>query len=74
MRRRALDTSVMADAPRWENLIDQVLAFPPPYMAAPGRPVYAIHAGDRRVLLGEQDLSGPLTDLVQTILERGEPA
>ena len=73
MRRRALDTSGLTDAGRWENLIRQVLASPPPYRAAPGRPVYVIHARDRAVLLGEQDLTGPLAGLVETILETGEP-
>jgi hypothetical protein len=73
MRRRALDTSALTDAGRWENLIEQVLASPPPYRAAPGRPVYLIHAGDRAVLVGEQDLTGPLAGLAETILETGEP-
>ena len=73
MRRRALDTSGLTDAGRWENLIEQVLTSPPPYRAAPGRPVYVIHAGDRAVLVGEQDLTGPLADLVETILETGGP-
>ena len=52
----------------------QVLAFPPPYRAAPGSSVYVIHAGDRAVLVGEQDLTGPLRDLVTTILAAGDPA
>ena len=56
-----------------ETLIGQVLAFPPPYRAAPGSPVYVIHAGDRAVLVGEQDLTGPLRDLVTTILAAGGP-
>ena len=56
-----------------ETLIGQVLAFPPPYRAAPGSPVYVIHAGDRAVLVGEQDLTGPLRDLVMTILAAGGP-
>jgi len=73
MRRRALDTSRLTDAGRWENLVEQVLASPPPYRAAPGQPVYVIHAGDRAVLVGEQDLTGPLADLMETILETGEP-
>jgi len=73
MRRKALDTSGLTDAGRWENLIEQVLASPPPYKAAPGRPVYVIHAGNRAVLVGEQDLTGPLADLVETILETGGP-
>ena len=33
-----------------------------------------IHAADRAVLVGEQDLTGPLRDLVTTILARGDPA
>lgn len=74
IRRRALDTSGLADAGRWENLIEQVLAFPPPYRAVPGRSVYVIHAADRAVLVGEQDLTGPLRDLVTTILAGGDPA
>ena len=73
MRRRALDTCGLTEAGRWETLIGQVLAFPPPYRAAPGGPVYVIHAGDRAVLAGEQDLTGPLRDLVMTILAAGGP-
>jgi hypothetical protein len=73
MRRRALDTSDLADAGRWEDLIEQVLATPPPYRATPGRPVYVIHARERAVLVGEQDLTGPLAGLVEKILETGGP-
>lgn len=73
MRRRALDTSGLTDADRWENLLEQVLASPPPYRAAPGQPVYVIYAGDRAVLVAEQDLTGPLAELVETILETGGP-
>ena len=73
IRRSALDTSGLADAGRWENLIEQVLASPPPYRAAAGRSVYVIHAGDRAVLASEQDLTGPLAGLVETILQAGEP-
>jgi hypothetical protein len=74
MPRRALDTCSLTGAGRWDNLIERVLAFPPPYRAGPGSPVYLIHAGDRAVLMGEQDLTGPLRDLVTTILEAGDPA
>src|SRR6266536_5363437 len=73
MRRRALDTSGLPGAGRWENLVEQVLACPPRYRAAAGRPVYVIHAGDRAVLVAERDLTGPLAGLVETILETGEP-
>jgi len=40
----------------------------------PGRPVYIIHTSDRAVLMGEEDLTGPLRDLVITILAKGDPA
>ena len=74
IRRRMLDTWWLTDADRWEILIGQVLAFPPPYRAAPGSSVYVIHAGGRAVLVGEQDLIGSLQDLVTTILAEGDPA
>jgi hypothetical protein len=74
VRRRALDTWNFTDVDRWEHLIGQVLAFPPPYRAAPGRAVYVIHASDRAVLVGEQDLTGPLRELVTAILAAGHPA
>ena len=73
MRRKALDTWYLTDAGRWDDLIEQVLTAPPPYRADPGHPVYVIHAGDRAVLIGEQDLTGPLADLVTTVLETGGP-
>ena len=73
IRRRALDTSSLTEAGRWENLIEQVLAIPPPYRATPGRPVYIIHASDRAVLMGEENLIGSLQLLVTTILAAGDP-
>ena len=38
IRRRAPGTSSLTSAGRWHKLIEQVLAIPPPYRAAPGRP------------------------------------
>lgn len=73
IRRRVLDTWSLTDAGRWEHLIGQLLVFPPAYRAAPGRSVYIIHASDRAVVVGEQDLTGPLRDLVTTILAAGDP-
>jgi hypothetical protein len=73
IRRRALDTWDLTDGGRWENLIRQVLASPPPYRAAPDSSVYVIHASDRAVLVAEQGLTAPLRDLVTTILAAGEP-
>jgi hypothetical protein len=74
IRRSALETAGLPAAGRWEYLIEQVLAVPPRYQAAPGSPVYVIHAGDRAVLVGEQNLTGSLHDLVSTILKTGSPA
>jgi hypothetical protein len=73
IRRRALDTSSLTDAGRWESLVGQVLAIPPPYRAAPGRPVYVLHASGRAVLMGEENLIGSLRHLVTTILAAGDP-
>jgi hypothetical protein len=72
--RQVLDTLRLTDADRWEFLIEQVLASPPPYQAAPGSSIYIIHAGDRAVLVGEHDLTGPLLALVRMILAGGDPA
>lgn len=38
IRRRVLDTSVLTDADQWDNLIERILAFPPPYRAALASP------------------------------------
>jgi hypothetical protein len=73
-RRCTLDTWCLADADRWEHIIGQVLTVPHVYQAAPGRPVYIIHTRDRAVLVGEEDLTGPLRDLVIKILATGDPA
>jgi hypothetical protein len=74
IRRRVLDTSRLAGPDRWDILIGQFLASPPRYRAAPGLSVYVIHAGDRAVLVGAQDLTGPLGHLVAAILADGDLA
>jgi hypothetical protein len=74
IRRRALDTWCLADADRCEHIIGQILTLPPAYQATPGRPVYIIQTSDRTVLIGEEHLTGPLRDLVITILATGDPA
>lgn len=74
IRRSALDTAGQPDARHWDHVIGQVLAIPPQYRAIPGNSVYVIHAGDRAVLVGEQNLTGPLHELVKTVLRTGDPA
>ena len=71
--RRVLDTWQLTNPDRWETLIEQVLASPPPYRAAPGSSIYVIHSGDRAVLVSEQDLTGPLQALVRMILAGRNP-
>ena len=72
--RRVLDTWQLQDADRWETLIQQILASPPQYQAALGSAIYVIHSGDRAVLVGEHDLTGPLEALVRMIVAGGAPA
>lgn len=74
IRRKALDTWCLTDVGRWEAIIGRILACPPEYRAAPGSAVYIIHAGDRAVLVGEEDLTGPMAELVAAILTTGDPA
>jgi hypothetical protein len=61
-----------SDAGRWEALIARVPAAPPPDRAAPGRAVYDIRVDDGKFLVGEHDLSGPLSDLVRAVLVEGD--
>ena len=65
MRRRMVDTAASSDTGPWEELLARALAARPPhYRAVPGRAVYHLRVDDQVVLLAEQDLSGPLYDLV----------
>jgi len=72
MRRWVIDTAGRSDAGRWEELIARVPAVPPPYRAAPGSAVYDIRVDDGKFLVGEHDLSGPLSDLVRAVLVEGD--
>jgi hypothetical protein len=72
IRRRMLDTTGRADAGRWENLISEAPAFPPPYHAAPGDTVYQISVGERTFMVTEDDLTGPLRELAMAVLAEGD--
>ena len=72
VRRWVVDTAGRSDAGRWEELIACVPAVPPPYRAAPGSAVYDIRVDDGKFLVGEHDLSGPLSDLVRAVLVEGD--
>jgi hypothetical protein len=74
MRRRMLDTDGRSDSGRWEELVSRAPAVPPPYRAAPGDTVYQISVGEQTVMLTEDDLTGPLQELVMAVLAEGDPA
>jgi hypothetical protein len=71
VRRRMLDTAGRADAGRWEGLVGRAPAAAPPYQAVPGSTVYHLRVDDYVVVIGEQQLSGPLRDLVTAVLAEG---
>jgi hypothetical protein len=68
-----LDTAGRSDAVRWEELISQAPAVPPPYRAAPGDTVYQISVGEQTVMLAQDDLTGPFQELVMAVLAEGDP-
>jgi hypothetical protein len=72
IRRRMLDTTGRVDAGRWENLISEAPAFPPPYRAAPGDTVYQISVGERTFMVTEDDLTGALRELAMAVLAEGD--
>jgi hypothetical protein len=67
-----LDTTGRVDAGRWENLISEAPAFPPPYRAAPGDTVYQISVGERTFMVTEDDLTGSLRELAMAVLAEGD--
>ena len=73
MRRRMVDTAASSDTGPWEELLAQALAALPPCRAVAGEAVYHLRVDDQVVLVAEQDLSGPLYDLVTAVLAIGEP-
>lgn len=74
IRRLAVDTSGRDDASRWEDLVGRVPAQPPPYRVVPGAAVYHIGIDDHVLLVSENDLAGPLRDLVVAVLSAGTGA
>jgi hypothetical protein len=72
IRRRTLDTTGRADAGRWESLISQVPAPPPPYRPTPGDTIYQIGVDDGNFMVTEHDLTAGLQDLVMAVLAEGD--
>jgi hypothetical protein len=72
MQRRLVDTARCGDCLHWERLAGRALEFPPPYNPVPGLPVYHVSVGDQVILVADQDLSGPLLNLVTAVMALGE--
>jgi hypothetical protein len=72
MRRRLVDTAGRSDASQWEGLVKRALAIRPLYRPVPERPLYHVQVNEWAVLVAEDDLSGPLSDLVTAVLAMGE--
>jgi hypothetical protein len=73
VRHGMVDTVASSDAGPWEELLARALAAAPPYRAVAGGAVCHLRVDDQVVLVAEQDLSGPLYDLVTVVLAIGEP-
>ncbi len=71
MQRRVIDIVAQSDPRNWEDLTARALARRPPYLPVPGAAIYHICAGDVVVQVGEDDLEGPLRDLVTVVLAMG---
>ena len=71
--RRTVDTAVRPDAAVWEGLVQRAtLDYPPGYRPVVGGAVYHIRVGDLYVLVAEDDLAGPLRELVAAVLAEGD--
>lgn len=71
--RRTVNTAARHDAPAWEDLVQRAaLDYPPAYRPAAGRAVYHVRVDGQAVLVAEDDLIGPLRELVAAVLSEGE--
>lgn len=67
-----VETTGRVDADWWDQLAASAdLEAPPPYRPEPGQPVYEVRAGGHVALVAEQDLAGPLRELVTAVLAEG---
>ena len=72
MGRRVVDTTLLPDRRRWEELAARAVAVPPPYQPVPGTAVYHVSIDNHVIMVGESDLTGPLLDLVTAVMALGE--
>jgi hypothetical protein len=72
VRRAVVETTGRVDAGWWEQLAGSAhLEVPPPYRPVPRQPVYEVRAGEHVVMVAEQDLAGPLRELVMAVVAEG---
>jgi hypothetical protein len=60
-----------SDRGLWEDLASRAVGVSVPYGPAPGIAVYRIRVDDYVVMAAEDDLAGPLLDLVTAVLAMG---
>ena len=71
MHRRVIDTVAQHDPRNWEDLTARAIACTPPYRPVPGAVIYHVCVGDLVIQVSEDDLYGPLRDLVTLVLAMG---
>ena len=71
LHRRMVDTARQSDRQLWEDLAARAVGVPVPYRPAPGVAVYHIRVDDYVVVAAEDDLAGPLLDLVTAVMALG---
>ena len=71
VQRRVVDAAQQSDRRLWEDLAARAVGAVVPYRAAPGIAVYHVSVDDHVVIAAEQDLAGPLLDLVTAVMALG---
>jgi hypothetical protein len=72
VRQAAVETAGRVDAHWWDQLAASAhLEVPPPYRPEPEQPVYEVRAGEHVAMVAEQDLAGPLRELVMAVVAEG---
>ncbi len=71
MQPRMVDTARQSDRRLWEDLAARAVGVSVPYRPAPGIAVYHIRVDDYVVMAAEEDLTGPLLDLVTAVMAMG---